>query len=244
MDDLRQDRRLLDSQGFAKKEGVFSSSEMQLLRTEMNRLRETWNGIENAYREIRNPHLFSQWFRAYIMNAGIFEIAGKMLGEDVLVVGSTCFFKGPRTARLPLHQDNYDIGVYPGTTCAVWISVNDATPDNGALIMVPRSHNLGMLKPNIPGHKSVYGQTVPLPRGYWEEVVPTCSGDIVFFRGDTLHGSLDNKTTDSYRYAFVIHCAPKSIEKIYVLHDQLMNQQGNYEVRRLNKEHGVARLLK
>lgn len=247
--------KFFNEEGFLKLNSVFTTTEVNRLKNELEII---WiNSVKNGFAQVsnkkplaslfppmRNCHEESQSLRNFIFNTPIFSIMRDIFSKEALLAGSTCFYKVPGADELPLHQDNYDIGAFPGTTCAFWISLDEATTQNGCLKIVPRTHKQGLLRPNIPGHKSVYGQTVTIPKGFSSIALETSPGDVVLFSGDTLHGSFANQSKNKTRNSLVMHFVPSDIEKIFVQHRSLLNSKGEVEQRKLNKSHSIKRLFR
>lgn len=249
-----REKKLYEEKGYVKIRNVYSLKDTELIKNQVNQLwiRGIANGVirqdparplTSLFPPLRNPHTTDESFLHLIIDDRAFDIAEQLLEEEALIVGCTCFFKAPGSRSLPFHQDNYDIGTSPGTTCAIWISLDNADAENGGLIIVPATHKLGLLRPNLPGHLSEYGQTVPVPEGYSSENITTSAGDIVAFSGNVLHGSGANRSTFRFRHSFVLHFTKKSTEQIYVMHDYLIARTGEVVKRKLNKKHSITRLF-
>ncbi|CAM4435125.1 phytanoyl-CoA dioxygenase family protein [Paenibacillus tarimensis] len=231
--------------------------ETERLRAELRRLwfikyRETGVGPDTRgasspdrlFPPVRNVHEESMVLREAALDGRIHQLMEQVFGEEALVVGGTGFYKAPGSKELPMHQDNYDIGAAPGTSCAAWISLDHSSEENGGMQFVPGTQSLGMLRPRNPARSSIYAQTVPVPQGYPVETVCTEPGDIILFSGDVLHGSHANTTADRFRMSYVIHYVGVSTEKIFVQQARLLNKRGERVTRRLHKEHAIRKLFR
>lgn len=88
-------------------------------------------------------------------------------------------------------------------TC--WVAVSEATPENGCLQVLPKSHRQG-----IDLHCSLGGQLgIPDRLIEQEEAkpVPLSPGGVLFFHPMCKHGSLDNKS-DAFRWSFDLRYNP------------------------------------
>ena len=88
-------------------------------------------------------------------------------------------------------------------TC--WVAVSEATPENGCLQVVPKSHREG-----IALHCTISGQTgIPdvLVKQEQARPVPLNPGGVLFFHPLCKHGSLDNKS-DAFRWSFDLRYNP------------------------------------
>lgn len=88
-------------------------------------------------------------------------------------------------------------------TC--WVAVSEATPENGCLQVVPKSHRQG-----IALHCTVGGQ-LGIPDRLIEQEqahpVPLSPGGVLFFHPMCKHGSLDNHS-DAFRWSFDLRYNP------------------------------------
>ncbi|MVO98876.1 phytanoyl-CoA dioxygenase family protein [Paenibacillus lutrae] len=241
-------------QGYAVIPGMFAEHEVARLK---QGLREVWTEgirrrtilqsmlfpVESLFPPLRNVHQGHKDLLNWALDRRTFGTASELLGEGALLVGSTGFYKCPGAKQLPLHQDNYDIGADPSAGCAFWISLDGADPGNGGLKMVPRSHRLGLLKPRMPGSRSTYGQSVPVPDHHEAVDVVTAPGDVVVFHGFTVHGSHANRTRYDFRNSLVLHFVGESVKSLFVQNRELLNSAGDKIFRPVNKSHSVKRLF-
>ena len=88
-------------------------------------------------------------------------------------------------------------------TC--WVAVSEATPENGCLQVVPKSHREG-----IALHCTVINQ-LGIPDSLIEREqarpVPLNPGGVLFFHPMCKHGSLDNNS-DAFRWSFDLRYNP------------------------------------
>ncbi len=89
-------------------------------------------------------------------------------------------------------------------TC--WVAVSEATPENGCLQVVPKSHRQG-----ITLHCSTRGNQLGIPDVLVEQEearpLPLKPGGVIFFHPLCKHGSLDNNS-DAFRWSFDIRYNP------------------------------------
>lgn len=70
----------------------------------------------------------------------------QLIGDDVILWGSQLFSKAARDGlAIPWHQDGNYWPIHPLAACSVWIAVDEASPENGCMRVVPGSHRLGLL---------------------------------------------------------------------------------------------------
>jgi hypothetical protein len=77
----------------------------------------------------------------------ILDMVAQLIGENVALWGTTVFGKPPGTGkRVPWHQDGEYWPIRPLATCSAWIALDDATPENGCLRVIPGSHKQQRLR--------------------------------------------------------------------------------------------------
>lgn len=202
--------------------------------------------IESLYPRMRDYHRKEELIHKWIFdNPTFFEILELLIGEEVLLISTSYYFKSPTTRGLPLHQDNYAFGVDPGTTYAIWISLDDSDRENGGMFFVPGSHRLQLIKPDlktqdVKQHFSDKGQEIKaIDKGIYKDV-STSSGDILIFDGNVLHGSHENSSHSRFRESFLLHFMPSSAEKITLNYNYLIDKRGKRIRKRLNTSPKIA----
>src|SRR5262245_58971463 len=92
-------------------------------------------------RRIKTPHRFFPGFRDLFRNPRVVEIVQKLVGPDVRLHGSKINLKAPHYGSpVEWHQD---WAFYPHTNedlLAVGVMLDDCTPENGPLLVVPGTH--------------------------------------------------------------------------------------------------------
>jgi len=86
----------------------------------------------------------------------ILDMVGQILGENFALWNSSFFAKPAKVgSRTPWHQDGKYWAMRPLATCTVWMAIDDATPRNGCLRVIPGSHREKSLRQhdvnNMPG---------------------------------------------------------------------------------------------
>ena len=80
-------------------------------------------------------------FLNYARNPAILDMVEQILGPDFALWNSSFFAKPARGGRrTPWHQDGEYWPIRPIATCTVWIAVDNSTPENGCLQVIPGSH--------------------------------------------------------------------------------------------------------
>ncbi len=119
-----------------------------------------------------------------------------IIGEDVIGWGAHYFCKMPHDSKtVGWHQDAGYWPLTPSKTVTVWLAIDNATVENGAMRFIAGSHRLGHLKPrhSEPDDNSVLGQIVENAEQYGETVnVELKAGEISIHTDLLLHGSNAN----------------------------------------------------
>lgn len=244
----KEEMRFLHKEGYVVLKQLYTLEEIEEIREQFEQMwmdliaskqfvQQPNQPLTSLFLPVRDRHLSHDRLMQLMLDPRNIALAEQLLGEEPLAVGFDCFFKAPGADVLPFHQDNYDIGAEPGTTWAVWVSLDEAVPENGALRFVPGTQNFELIPPRLPSHLSAYGQAVRVPDGYSAVDVSTSPGDAVLFNGQVLHGSNANRTQYRFRRSFVTHFVGSSTEKIYVHYLDLYDRHGNIVKRKLNRMH-------
>lgn len=119
-----------------------------------------------------------------------------LIGEDVIGWGAHYFCKMPHDSNIVgWHQDAGYWPLTPSKTATVWLAIDDATVENGAMRFIAGSHQLGHLtaRHSTPDENSVLGQIVEDAEQYGEPVdVELKAGEISIHTDLLLHGSNAN----------------------------------------------------
>ncbi|MFP8951719.1 phytanoyl-CoA dioxygenase family protein [Natrialbaceae archaeon A-arb3/5] len=143
-------------------------------------------------------------FREVANNETIVSVADQLLGPNLKLLRSAAMFKPPEVgSEKGYHQDAAYYPIRPLDHLTVWIALDEATPENGCMNVVPGAHTNGLL-----GHESVEYDTdiVIAEREYDEDdavAVPMEAGSVLFTHCLTPHYTAPN-TTDKWRRALIM----------------------------------------
>jgi hypothetical protein len=130
---------------------------------------------------------------ARVQDAKIVAILQQLIGPNVEYLSVKAVFKNAQTNfNSPWHQDWY---YWQGSPkISIWIALDDATPDNGCLRMVPGSHREHVAMEVVDdGHGFNRRTSDEALQGRTIETVPVRRGDGIFFHDLTLHDSCPNR---------------------------------------------------
>jgi phytanoyl-CoA hydroxylase len=130
--------------------------------------------------------------RTQVLDEKIGKILQQLIGSHVEFLSVKAVFKNAKTSfNSPWHQDWF---YWQGTNkISIWIALDDATPENGCLRMVPGTHRQVFEMKVVEGGPGFNRQvTDEALQGLPVETLPVRRGDAVFFHDLALHGSTPN----------------------------------------------------
>ena len=140
-------------------------------------------------------------------NPKILDTIQSLIGEDILVCGTTLFIKNPNEKGfVSYHQDAKYIGLEPHNWVTAWIAITDSNEHNGCMRMWSGSH-----KDSLKQHDQNFNEGNLLTRGQTiknvphDETIPLIlkAGQMSLHHPTVVHGSDLNKS-DERRIGFVI----------------------------------------
>lgn len=150
-----------------------------------------------------------------MLDPRIQNILETMMGEPMVAAQSMFYFKPPGARGQDLHQDNFYLRVTPGTCCAMWLAIDDADDGNGGMRVVPGTGALAVACPERSDRSQFFtSDHVAPPQGLEPVSVPLRAGDVLFFNGSLIHGSLPNTSADRFRRAFICHYVPRASAEV------------------------------
>lgn len=137
--------------------------------------------------------------RRLITDRRIYDVAENLIGTT-WAAQSMFYFKPPTARGQALHQDNFFLQTHPETCLAAWIAIDDADAENGALEVVPGSHTYDIACPEEADPSlSFSSQGLKIPSSFTKIQSELQAGDVLFFHGSLIHGSLPNTSSDRFR---------------------------------------------
>ncbi|MEL7462807.1 MAG: phytanoyl-CoA dioxygenase family protein [Pseudomonadota bacterium] len=154
----------------------------------------------------------SERWLEFATHPDLMEIAGQLIGDDIILWGTTIFGKPAMNGKeTPWHQDGGYYPIRPLETLTIWIPLDDVTPENGPMRFIPGSH-----KPHeLFSHSWVEGgnKTINLvtdgehfDEGSAEDLIIE-AGQVSFHDVYMIHGSSANRTAHR-RAAFIVRLMP------------------------------------
>lgn len=166
--------------------------------------------------------MHSAEFTKVITNQKLLDAVEDILGtEDILLHHTKAHIKPPeKGAPFPMHQDYPYFPFKNHTMIAVFLHLDDTTPENGGLAIYPGSHKLGPLEDkgmtDSEGRKYYYVDQEKFPLS---GAIPISAkkGDLIIFSYLLLHGSYQN-LSDRTRRMFLIQLRAADDEPTKICH--------------------------
>lgn len=222
-------RQFFDENGYYIARGVFSSSEVQELERDFDRIvgqilssgeevNARWAGPEmekmgaagTVVLHTHNVHQYSAaWLQAFL-HPGFLAASNEILGPDVVLHHSKLFQKpAEQGAPFPMHQDWGYFPTLNDTMLAAIIHVSAASDEMGCLRVYPGSHKEGRMTGAMGGDDVLLAK-YPIENATPLEAEP---GDVVFFHYCTIHGSLPNRSDRTRKTVLVqMHSGSDAVE--------------------------------
>ena len=192
--------------GFVSPINIFSKDKMKEIRNEIELIENTIPGeLEKSGRY--NAHLISPLLDEVTHNSKILDTVQSLVGENILVCGTTLFIKNPNEQGfVSYHQDAKYIGLEPHNWVTAWVAITDSNEHNGCMRMWSGSHQ-DILKQHDQkfneGNLLTRGQTVSnVPKNETEPLILK-AGQMSLHHPKVVHGSDLNHSNDR-RIGFVI----------------------------------------
>jgi ectoine hydroxylase-related dioxygenase (phytanoyl-CoA dioxygenase family) len=165
--------------------------------------------------------------RRWMLEPRLMQRVQQLLGPT-FAAQSMFYFKPPTARGQALHQDNLFLRAHPETCLAAWIAVDDCDAENGGLKVVPGSHVYDLECPEPADvSQSFSAVQVSIPPGLSTVQTEMRAGDVLFFHGSTVHGSLPNSSTDRFRRSLIFHYVPQASVEIATFYQPLLTPAGD-----------------
>jgi phytanoyl-CoA hydroxylase len=165
--------------------------------------------VMSRYLCIHHAHKISDVMLGYMSHPAVVRVLTSVIGPNVKCMQSMLFIKSAGKPGQAWHQDEDFIPTRDRSLIGGWISLDEATTDNGCLWVIPGSHKPGILwqmrmldDPDFDCAPESFGYPYSDDDAVPVEVGP---GSLVFFNGYLLHRSLPNRAESGFRRALVNH---------------------------------------
>lgn len=223
--------------GFVHVASIFSPDEVEQIRETFTRQVESGNGkdpegfahddhvpegdILHKYPRFVHPHRHpgtgpGKLALEHMMDERLLAVVEDLVGP-AYGAQSMFYFKPPGARGQAFHQDNMSLQAAPEMCIAAWIAIDKADADNGALRVVPKSHKQELIctSPDSANPElSFSNNEIHIPDTVEIHQTVLEAGDVLFFHGALVHGSLPNKTSDRFRRALIFHYIPQGSREV------------------------------
>ena len=214
-----EQKRFFDENGYLVVRGLFTPEEADFYRDHYMRMREAgaqpgdFSGVDvnssdplKRYPRMIHMHRWDDASLKWAIDRRLNDVMTALLGGEPYMVQTMIYFKPPQARGQALHQDQYYLRAQPGTCIAAWMAIDRCDEANGCLQVVPGSQAWPLLcTVKADTRVSFTDVTVPIPDGTPVHPVILDPGDVLFFNGQVVHGSLPNSTADRFRRSLIGH---------------------------------------
>ena len=186
--------------GYLTLPGLLDAAAVAALRADVMAVMDVMGLGQSKLRQT-NQYLRGSHLDRFVNSPTARALAGVMMaGEARMYLPFTAVKSAAGGDRFEYHQDNQYTRL-DGPAVNIWFALDDMTPENGCLYIVPGSHRFGTLE-SLPsrdgdGHRAIdVAEDQPLP-------IRLRAGDAVAFHRLAVHGSGRN-TTERHRVAYAL----------------------------------------
>jgi phytanoyl-CoA hydroxylase len=153
-----------------------------------------------------------QRIAALAQHPSMITVLARLIGDTPLLFQDQALLKPPLIGReKPWHQDNAYFNLPPETTVVgVWIALDQATPENGCMYVIPGSHRAGPVVHFKRRDWQICDTDVAANEAW---TVPLKPGGCLFFHGLLHHGSPPSRSPQRRR-ALQFHYKPARAAQI------------------------------
>lgn len=192
--------------GFVAPIDIFDETEIAEIRAEVELAEEKWKDqLKDSGRN--NAHYILPVLDRIAHEPRILDAVEQLIGKDILVCGTTLFFKEPESQGfISWHQDARYVGLEPHNWVTAWLAISETNEQNGCMRMIPGSHT-APLREHVDtyGENNILtrGQTVPDVNESESILVELKAGQLSLHHPRVVHGSGPN-LSKSRRMGFAI----------------------------------------
>lgn len=167
---------------------------------------------QDAVRKLQNYVDYDARLNAMAEHPQLLAVVTRLIGEQPALFANQAMLKPPTLGReKPWHQDHAFFNLPLGTPIVgVWVALDEATPENGCMHVVPGSHREGPTPHFRRRDWQICDTDVATSRIM---AVPLQPGGCLFFDGLTHHGTPAN-ASPRRRRALQLHYIPASVARI------------------------------
>jgi hypothetical protein len=131
-----------EESGYIHSIPILSADEVRLYRAEVEKTRQAIGG---RIARLDALHLYFRWAWDLSTHPRLLACLEELIGPNIVLKSTRIIYKhGGSAAYVGWHQDGITEGLEDGRAPAVWLTLTDATVENGCLRVVPGSHRFGL----------------------------------------------------------------------------------------------------
>jgi hypothetical protein len=233
-------RETFERDGYLVVRGLFAQEETDRLRVHFMALRRRGPYPDDLvgtrprsrdplrrYPRMAQMHRWDATTLRWLLDPRLRDQLTEILGRQPYAVQSMLYFKPPGSRGQAVHQDNFYLRAEPGTCVAAWMALDRTDEANGCMMVVPGSHRWPILCTRTADTRvSFTDVTVPLPDNRSPRPVVMEPGDVLFFHGSTVHGSMPNTTADRFRRALIGHYIQAAARQVAAYYHPALRMDG------------------
>lgn len=186
--------------GYLSPINIFTPEEVAANRAEFDVLSAAAQEIGHDGYSVHSCHVYRHAVHDMVTDARILNYVEDFLGPDIICWGTHFISKMPGDGkRLSWHQDASYWAFSVSKTVTVWLAIDDADEENGAMQIVPGSHLHGQIpfEPSAVEEQNILSQTVHDVTRFGSSPVSVNlkAGQISLHSDLLLHGSIPNTST-------------------------------------------------
>jgi ectoine hydroxylase-related dioxygenase (phytanoyl-CoA dioxygenase family) len=192
---------LVNAEGYAVIRNVLDPKACASLIAEVDRVEREFD-IElgnNEFEGFQTRRIFNliargPRFRDLVTDETVLSAVEAILGDDILLSGTTSMHIGPGETEQLLHADDGMISLprpHPATMVTTLWALSDFTKDNGATRLIPGSHLKASIVPQPEDEGGIIVAEMP-------------AGSVLVLHASTWHGGGPNSTSEVERYGLSI----------------------------------------
>jgi len=209
---------------------IFSSKELMPFYESFKK-HQHYLGEEISLKQLSQLHLHTYWAHELVTHPKILQYITPILGPNILVHGSTLFYKKPKdNGYVSWHQDGYFMKLSSDKYITVWIAFENSTKENGCLQIIPKSHHKIYNHESLPNKNNILDTGLTITDPFKKELavrIELKAGEASLHHVNSIHNSNPN-TSDTPRIGFAIrYIAADVTQETY--HHKVILAQGHYK---------------
>jgi len=221
----KQEIAFYKAEGYLILPGLIESVDVSELKKEVLDIMDIIGLGECKLRQTKQ-YLEDSRLCSFVNSPQILSIASQLLeGESTLYMPFTAVKSPGGGGKFDFHQDN-NYTYHDGPSLNIWFAFSEMTPENGTLLVAPRSHLGGQADSEECSDKDGHRKVVDVPKNCFP--VRLNPGDAVAFSRFTVHGSGKN-STDKPRVGYALQYHRNDVKADFDGKIELLTKRPRFE---------------